>query len=317
MRRAALLFLVVTTLNAAPRIDNVLVRMVPRGVDSLVGAHMDQLLASDLYNKLIAQQKLPQLDQFARETGFDPRKDVREVLLARGFLGSALLARGNFNPNKPILPNLKVIRHGEYVVYTLDRAGYCILDKTLAVAGDLDAVYGALDEWHSGNHAQAQPLLKVVAGMNEQTQLWGVSNGFAQFLASNLPKIGTGVDFASIFKGIESTWFSANVTSGFQAEIHAATATEHDAEVLKEAAAGLVGFGRLNVPDNQPALLKFWDGFEAHQDGKAFTLTANVSGDLIDQMVKLLSMPGDRAGTGHTARGGRGASGRRLLPPGR
>src|SRR5580693_4386645 len=97
MRTLPFLLLAAVVSQAAPRVDNVLLRMVPPGSTSLVGAHMDQLEASDLYQKLIAQQKLPQLDQFARDTGFDPRRDVREILLVTGPSGTVVLARGKFN----------------------------------------------------------------------------------------------------------------------------------------------------------------------------------------------------------------------------
>lgn len=89
--RLILSFLAVSLASAAPRVDNVLVRMVPPDATSLVGAHMDQLIASDLYQKLLAQQKLPQIDQFSQETGFDPRRDVREILLVTVPQGEALL----------------------------------------------------------------------------------------------------------------------------------------------------------------------------------------------------------------------------------
>ena len=95
--------------------------------------------------------------------------------------------------------------------------------------------------------------------------LWGVSTGFAGFLANNLPHAGNGIDFSAIFRGIESTWFSASVASGFQAAIHCTTATEKDAMNLRDAAKGLVGLGRLSVPQNKPDLLRFWDGITVDQ----------------------------------------------------
>ena len=292
---------------AAPRVDNVLVRMVPPGVTSLVGSHMDALMASPLYEKLAAQQKLPQLDQFARETGFDPRRDVREVLMAYGPAGAVLLARGTFNPKAaPMGADLKLVRHGQYNVYALDAAGYCILDGTLAVAGDLNGVMAALDEWKSGSHLAAQPLLKTLGAVSESTPMWGVSTGFATFLSQNLPRAGNGIDFSAIFKGIESSWFTVNVANGFQAAIHASAATEKDAQTLRDIAKALIGFGRLNVPQDKPELLKFWDTITAEQTGRSFTLNADVSGDLLDQMVRILSAVGDPGGRGGSGRRGRG-----------
>ena len=315
MRYVSCLLLAVSLATAAPRIDNVLIRMVPPGPTSLVGAHMDQLTASDLYQKLIAQQKLPQLDQFARDTGFDPRRDVREILLVNGPQGSVLLARGKFNLKAEPIAGMQVIRHGQYNIRTLPTSatsgvasGFCMLDSSLAAAGEVPAVEAALDEWaQKGAHKGADTLLENVKDVSDQAALWGVSTGFASFIASNLPGAGNGLDFSAIFRGIESSWFSASVGTGFEASIHCTTATEKDAMNLRDAAKGLIGFGRLSVPQNKPDLLRFWDGLTVDQSGRSFALNADISGDLIDQMVQFLSAPGGRGGSG---RGGRGGSGR-------
>ena len=317
MRYLPCLLLTVCLAQAAPRIDNVLIRMVPPGPTSLVGAHMDQLTASELYQKLIAQQKLPQLDQFARETGFDPRHDVREILLVNGPQGSVLLARGNFNLKADPIAGMKIIRHGQYNIRTLPTSatsdvasGFCVLDSSLAAAGEVPAVEAALDEWaQKGAHKGADALLATVNAVSDQAALWGVSTGFASFLASNLPGAGNGLDFSAIFRGIESSWFSASVGTGLQASIHCTTATEKDAMNLRDAAKGLIGFGRLSVPQNKPDLLRFWDALTVDQSGRSFALNADIAGDLIDQMVQFLSAPGGRGGSGR-GRGGRGGSGR-------
>jgi hypothetical protein len=304
-------FLLAQTLAyAAPRVDNVLIRMVPPGSTSLVGAHMDKLVASDLYQKLAAQQKLPGLDQFAHDTGFDPRSDVREILLVTAPGGTVLLSRGRFNVRQAMSPQLKMVRHGQYSIFTLDKAGFCILDASLAAAGDIPALEAALDEWQRGTHKGAQPLLATVSSISDQTTLWGTSSGFASFLAGNLPRAGNGIDFSAIFKGIDSTWFTASVNSGFQASIHATTATEKDAMNLRDTAKGLIGFGRLSVPESKPDLLRFWDGMSVEQEGRSFVLNAAIAGDLIDQMVQLLSNPAGRGGRGGSGRGGRAGSGR-------
>jgi hypothetical protein len=320
---APVFLLIAAPLSAAPRIDNVLIRMVPPGATSLVGAHMDQLIASDLYQKLTAQQKLPQLDQFAKETGFDPRRDVREILLVTVPQGSVLLARGKFNLKQDPVAGMTVVRHGQYVIRTAVTSGitsggitsggitsgFSILDSSLAVAGELPAVEAALDEWQHGTHKSAQPLLDRVTSLGD-TPLWGVSTGFASFLAKNLPRAGNGIDFSAIFQGIESSWFSATVGSGFQAGIHCVTATEKDAMNLRDTAKGLIGIGRLSVPENTPDLLRFWDGLTVAQDGRNFSINADIAGDLIDQMVQFLSAPGGRGASGR-GRGGRGGSGAR------
>jgi hypothetical protein len=303
-----------TTAQAAPRIDNVLVHMVPPGATSLVGAHMDQVIASDLYRKLIAQQKLAQLDAFARDTGFDPRRDVREVLLVTIPKGSVLAARGTFNLKQDPVSGLNLVRHGQYNIRMSGTAGFCILDSSLAVAGDLAAVEASLDEWQSGSHKEATALLNLASSLDPQVQLWGVSTGFATFLAASLPRTGNGIEFSALFKGIDSMWFSASVTSGLDAAIYSKTTTEQDAITLRDTAKGLIGLGRLSVPQGNSDLLRLWDGITVDQTGPSFTLKVQLPGNLVDTLIQLFSGPaGGRGATG--GRGGRGGSGRRLANP--
>jgi hypothetical protein len=302
--------LAATSLLAQPRVDNVLVRMVPSGSTSLVGARMNEIRESAFYRELVQQQKLPQVDQFARETGFDPRRDVRELLFATTKSGGVLLARGTFRiapfriaPGIGAANNGKAVRHGVYTVWTYQTSGFCILDSTLAVAGDVPSVNAALDEWTSGAHTAAQPLLAHVKQVDPKAPFWGVSLGLAGFLADNIPRGTGGLDFSKIFRGLEDTWFGASFTSGFEATVHGITATEQDAVSLRDTAKGLIGFGRLSVPPDQPEMLKLWDGITVDQDGRAVTVRADIPQNLVDRLIRLLN----------TAPGGR-AGGRRTIP---
>jgi hypothetical protein len=291
--RAALLMFAVSpfwlgTVNAEPRVDNVLVRMVPPGTTSLVGARMDLIKPTEFYKRMVAAQKLPQVDQFAQDTGFDPRRDVRELLFATTPQGTVLLGRGSFHVSQSTLKDASKTRHGQYDIWSSGTSGFCILDPTLAVAGEVPAVEAALDEWKSGAHTAAQPLLARVKSVNEQTQLWGVSTGAASFLADNLPATSFGLDFSKIFRGLDDTWFQADLTSGLRIEAHGTTTREQDAVSLRDAVKGLVGFGRLNVPENQPQLLRLWDGIVVEQIGRSITIRADIPQDLMDRLVQIL-----------------------------
>jgi len=291
--RMALLIAWVSTLAATalaqPPVDNVLERMVPPGVTSLVGARMDQIEQTAFYRKLIAAQPLPQVDRFARDTGFDPRRDVRELLFVTTPRGSVMLARGAFRVNAASLKNVPKTRHGDYEILGVGGSGFCILDSTLAVAGDVPAVIAALDEWKSGTHTAARPLLARAATVDAQAQFWGVSTGVAGFLADYPPGIGSGLDFSKIFRGLVDTSFQADLSMGLRAEVHGTTATEMDAINLRDTVRGLVGLGRLKVPDNQPELLRVWDGITVDQKGLSITIHADIAQDLLDKLMQMLN----------------------------
>jgi len=290
--------LLITTAIAQPRVDNVLGKMVPPGSTSLIGAHMDQIVATEFYRRLADQGRLTMVDQFARETGFDPRRDVRELLFASSSIGGVMLARGSFKPGMKPVGDAKPVRYAGYNVWTSNGAGYSILDSTLAAAGDLKSLEAALDEWKSGSHRAAQPLLARAKGVDPSSQMWGVSTRFAGFLADHLPRSASGIDFSKIAKGLDDTWFEASFSGGVQAGIHGVAATDQDAINLRDAVKGLIGFGRLSVPENQPEMLKLWDGITVDQQGRAIAIEADVPQSLADQMMRMLTSPALGRGRG-------------------
>lgn len=300
IRSAAIEFCIVLSLAsgaaAQPAVDNVLGRMVPPGATGLVGSRMELIRQTPLYRKLVESRSIPQLDEFARSTGFDPRRDVRELLFATTPQGDVMLARGAFHPDAATLKSLSRTRHGEYDIWSQGASGFCILDSTLAAAGDLPAVIAALDEWKSGSHTAAQPLLARVAGVEARAQLWGVSTGFSSFLAEHSPRLG-GIDLSKILQGLQDTSFEADLSMGLLAKVHGTTATEKDAVSLRDTVRGMVGFGRLRVPENQPELLKVWDGITVDQQGRSLTINVDIAQNLLDRLIQNLNAgPASRIG---------------------
>lgn len=292
MRWAAIAFICFAWTSSAPaqpQVDNVLQRMVPPGATSLVGARMDRIEQTEFYRKLVALQPLPQVDQFAQETGFDPRRDVRELLYVDSPKGSVMLARGTFHLNSGSLTGVRVTRHGEYEIRGRGAGGFCILDSTLAAAGDIPAIEAALDEWKTGSHTAAQPLLARAGNINAQAQFWGISTGLAGFLADHPPTVASGLDFSKIFRGLDNTSFQVDLSAGLKAEVHGTTADEKDAVSLRDAVRGLVGLGRLQVPESQPEMLRVWDAITVDQQGRSIAIHADFPQDVIDKLIRMLS----------------------------
>src|SRR5271170_6019769 len=137
--------------SPAERVDNVLAKLVPADSQSLFGARMEQLKSAPLYTKLVGQQKLPQLDSFSGETGFDPRRDVRDLIVAsNGRPGTGVLpARGTFH-----IAEVKAFKKALYRGYVLnltskEDSGFCVMDSTLAIAGPTESMKAALDHYMS------------------------------------------------------------------------------------------------------------------------------------------------------------------------
>jgi hypothetical protein len=282
----------------AERVDNVLAKLVPSDTQALFGARMEQLRSAPLYVKLVAHQKLTQLDSFAAETGFDPRRDVRDLVLASSGRpnSSVLLARGTFHIDQSkIDPKTfkKVLYRGYVLTVTQkEEAGFCIMDSTLAIAGPTSSMKAALDHYLSAKPGSSNALLDQARAIPQQFQVWSVSMGAADFLANSLPREGNAANFGKIFRSMENTHFEADLSRGLNATAQGQCRTDTDAKSLGDAVRGLIGFGRLSVPDNQPELLRLWDGLHVDQNQRMITITANISQDLIDKLVQFFQTSG-------------------------
>ena len=280
----------------AERVDNVLAKLVPADSQALFGARMEQLKTAPLFTKLVGEQKISQLDAFAAETGFDPRRDVRDLLVASSGRPNTgvLLARGNFHVAD--VKNFQKVKYRGYVLSLTPKedAGYCIMDSTLAIAGPTASMKAALDQYLSSKKDAATELLDQARAVPPQFQIWSVSTGGADFLANNLPHEGNAANFGKIFRSLENTHFQADLSRGLNATAQGQCHTEADAKSLNDAVRGLIGFGRLSVPDNQPELLRLWDGLHVDQNQRTITITANIPQDLIDKLVQFFQATGDQ-----------------------
>lgn len=271
------------------QVDPVLASLIPADSVMLAGIRMDQVRVTTLYQKLIAQQRLPQVDDFARETGFDPRRDVRELLLASNGKDAVMMARGTFHPSR-----IAGVRRSSYkglALLTKDQGGVALIDSTTAVAGPLPRVRALIDQYKAGRNGGAQTLLARAP----RNQIWSVSSGFGNLFAESIPQNGNTANFARIFRSLENTTASADLTNGINGFAVGECTTEQDAKNLGDAARGLVGLARLSVPDNQPELLRLWDGIKVEQQQRTVRINVSIPQELVERVVQMFSRPAARA----------------------
>jgi hypothetical protein len=306
MTRALPLLLMIVVLpgcRSEERVDNVLMRLIPADSVSLFGARMDQLKGTPLYQKVVIQQKLDSLDEFAMTTGFDPRRDVRDLLVASSAKtkSGVLLARGSFHISSEAMAKANGVRKLSYRGYTIwtnaaQDAGFCILDPSLAIAGPIASMHDALDQYKAGDAKATAMLIGKAQTVPMQYQLWAVSLGGADFLANNMPDSGNAANFQKIFRSLENTFFEADLSHGLITTAQGNCRTAADAKNLADAVKGLVGFGRLSVPDNQPELLRIWDNIQVERQDRNIKISANIPQELIDRLVQLFGPPSGAKG---------------------
>ena len=307
-----LLLIVLLTAMGAPavwaaRVDALLAKFIPADTVSLMGARLDKLRQTPLYVTMMAQQKLPQLDQFARETGFDPRTDVQELLVASPAEpdASVVMAHGSFHPIH--LEKIQVEKFEGYNIYAgpehpvrpgavgNGKSGFVLIDASTAVAGPVDRVKRAISQYKGGGKTVPKDLLDRARGIGDEYQIWAVSQGGWNFLSTQLPQTGSGVNFGKIFQNLDRTVFEADLRNGLKAAAMGNCKTSEDAKNLSDGARGLVGFGRLSVPDNQPELLKLWDAIQVAQNDRQIVIRADIPQNLIDQLMAMFQAAPPRA----------------------
>jgi hypothetical protein len=267
-------------------IDATLAGLIPPDATMLAGARMDTIRLTPLYKKLLAQKRLDQLDEFARRTGFDPRRDVRELLIGSNGKDSIVAARGTFNARA--FEGVTKSSYKGYTLYTRDAGGVALIDGSTAVAGNLPALHAALDRYQAGSRSGPVELLSRARQIPPENQIWSVSSGFESFITGAIPQAGNAANVGRILQSLENTTAAADFRTGVNGFLNGLCRTEADAKNLGDAARGLAGLGRLSVPENQPELLRLWDGIQVEQQQRTVKITIVVPENLLEKLIDLM-----------------------------
>ena len=244
--------------------DPGLLNLVMPDAKILAGVNVSQVLASPFGQFLIVrlQTQDQHLSDIITKTGFDPRRDLIELLLAsNGAQSNAshlTLARGTFNPNQIAAAATAAGASSEiYKTVTIvenkkPSQAFAFLDTTLAVAGSVDDVKGAIDR-------QFVPTSADAGLLNAANQLSGTQDAWAVSLvpppaikapanAANVPAIPSTV-FQNVQQAHGGVTFGANVvlTAVLQAD------TAQNATALASVLQFLVNLGQMQAQQNSQA----------------------------------------------------------------
>jgi hypothetical protein len=239
-------------------------------------------------------------------TGFDPRRDVREILVASdGTVNSKVglgLARGMFDVPKIIAA---ATAHGAatetYNNITIleepkGKQGIAFLDPTIVAAGDIASVKGAIDRQRLPQPLPAALLVKINQWSNAQ-DAWGISAVPPTSLVPPIkdaqpnPMMGAAQSVQQAAGGVK---FGANVV--FSGE--AVCDTAQNATTLGDLVKFMVNLAQMQGPQNAEtqALAK---SVTVTASGTTLTISASLPQDVFTKLVQ----PAKRA-EGHAPRVG-------------
>ncbi len=236
---------------------------IPADTVALAGGRMDLLLESPAFARL--QQMLPAggLDGVAKEFGLDPRKEIKEFVVAYNGREPLMLASGSFRAADVLAKVASTAGAGrsEYKgkpMVTRGTAGIAALSSTVLAAGPVNRLHECSDRL-SQSAKLDERWAASLRTLPAQTQLWFLSTGGSTL---NLPPGSNLGNIDKILASVDRLAVWADLSKSLHLTASAATRDAASAKQLHTQLRGLIGIGRLSTPDDKPELLKLYDGIQ-------------------------------------------------------
>ena len=280
--------------SASLHVSPALEALVPADTVVVLGVNLASIRDTATYRKLLSRVPLPQLDAFARETGLDPQKDLNEFLFCSNGKDALLLVRGKFQvADLEARLKSKGVAASDYKghqIFAADRGALTFLggsasDQTVAAAGGPEEIHALVDQ--SGVRGLPVALRDLLRTLPASDQLYAALTGGIENLNLPLPREGNMGNILQALRSVETATLGMDLSKGIDAVAVVNCSTERDARFIHDMLRGLVGFGRLNTPDNRPELLKLYDSIQVTQKATEATVSADVPQDLTDKFLDL------------------------------
>lgn len=270
------------------KIDASIETLVPADTTLLVGTRLESLLKTPLYQQNFGNRPFPQIDEFAKRTGIDPRKDLWELLYAANGGDGILLARGKF-ADEMMEPNFarQGVTRSSYKglnLYGNGREAVTLFSPTVAAAGSVEGLHALIDQ----RGKSAGPSAALAAELKEipaTAQFWVAYAGGAIRLPfdgatplSNLNKLAASVQSATLY---------FDLREGLNGLARGECATDQDAEQVAGALRALIGIGRLSVPKDRPELAQAYDTLRVTSEARRVNLYMAVPQPMVDQFLEM------------------------------
>lgn len=285
--------------------DPQLLNLVMPDAKVLAGVNVEQAKSTAFGQWVLGQVQLQdsELKQLTAATGFDPTRDVHEVLVASSQVGTQsqgahsglVVARGNFDPAR--INALALSKAGGtsevYNGVTIvedpkQQAGFAFLDSTIVLAGDLANVKAAIDR-----QKKTGPTLSTAAQL--QVNTWSASQDAwvvvtvppSTLHTTTLPPIpgvgqqGQNNAFQNIQSAAGGVKFGTNVVVTGQA----VAGTAQDAIQMGDAMKLLASLAQMQS-NGDPNLVALAKSLTVGTNGTTLTATLSMPQDTLVQILK-------------------------------
>jgi hypothetical protein len=290
-----------TAVLPAKAADPQLLNLVMPDAKVLAGVNVDQAKTSPFGQYVLSQlqSQNQEMQKLEALTGFDPTRDVHELLVASNAVSSAaapndqtglFLARGNFDAGKITAAALDGGITETYKGVTIIEDpkathGVAFLSSTLAVAGDIANVKGAIDR-QSGGPSIPAALAVQVNHWSSTEDAWAISTVSPSSLhappgAPSVPGMSGAGPFMTIQSAAGGVKFGALVVVTAQAQADNA----QDATQIGDAVKMLGMLAQMQAAKD-PAAAALAQSLQVSTSGSTLNVTISVPEDQLQQVVK-------------------------------
>ena len=244
------------------------------------------------------------LVRFLALTGFDPARDVTEVVIASvdtntsAGANSILLVRGNFDGARlraALVRNglsvLQVVTGVEMLAKKGEKGAVAFVDASLAVAGEAAAVKAALERRAGGMGLPAATYAKA-QDMSRQNDVWMVTSlpvaQLAEKMPENAPGQLNGMMKGDMFRSVEQASMGVKFAATMlHLTMEAAVRSDKDATAMADVARFLAGMVQLNRDKPEVAgLAAAFDSMQLTTKARNVRLTMSMPQAEIEKLVK-------------------------------
>ncbi|MBI2686744.1 MAG: hypothetical protein HYX27_10545 [Acidobacteria bacterium] len=313
MRLQPVLLSVLLSASAALAADSALLNLVMPEARMVAGIDVERARDSFLGRKMLEQidsGKDGEFAKFVAMTGFDPRRDLREIIFATPDTNTKnppalIVVRGAFDTSK-INGFLKVSgaaaaeNLGGIDFYTKadskEDMGFAFLDSSLAVAGSKETVRAALKRRGGSGSAMTAATYSKVQSMSRGNDIWMVTSIPVAELSNALPggkhapqAMMGGDAFKAIEQAAMGIHFSANQ---MDLTAEAVSRTEKDATGIADVIRFLSTMVQMNREKPEvKALAEALDAMKLTTDARTTRLTISLPTAEMEKMFDQRSKP--------------------------
>lgn len=306
LRRPLAILTLISFPAALAAADPSLLRLVMPDAKVIAGVQVDRTRNSQFGQFVLSHMQLDDagFQHFIESTGFDPRRDVTELLMASNWESSTpesrwlLMAKGVFNTQKlqqaaqsagAAVSTFQGISIYSYAGPSSPNADNAIafLDNSSAVMGDLASVKAAIGRQQSGA-VPSSDLLSKVGVLSAKNDFWFVTLVPLSEFASAIPNPNVsgamrGNTLAAINQASGGIRFGDTVTISAEA----ITRSDKDAQALGDVVKFVVGMLQMNRQNNAVAgqVASLLDALDTKTNGNVMSMSLAIPEQQLEQIL--------------------------------